>query len=81
MSDKPKMTKDNLESIISIYKPTEERSKEFVIDMLNKYQKGEVEPNVVEGYFSALSKWGYRFQKYRKQFYKITWDNNYNLTH
>ena len=49
--------------------------------MLDKYQKGEVESSVVEGYFSTLSKWGYRFQKYRDRFYKITTDNNYTLTH
>tara|TARA_Y100000310_G_C20587796_1_gene766368 strand:- start:301 stop:528 length:228 start_codon:yes stop_codon:yes gene_type:complete len=75
------MTKDNLESIVSVRKPTREKSKTFVINMLDKYRKGEVEPKVVEGYFSVLSKWGYRFQKYRDQFYEIRRDNNYNLAH
>lgn len=75
------MVKDNLELMISVHKPTREKSKEFVVNMLDKYQKGEVESSVVEGYFSTLSKWGYRFQKYRDRFYKITTDNNYTLTH
>ncbi len=75
------MAKVNLESIISMHKPTREKSKEFVVEMLDKYQKGEVEPNVVEGYFSVLSKWGYRFQKYREKFYKISMDNHYSLVH
>ena len=68
--------KENLEfKVFMQYKPTRQKCKRVIKNVLSKYTKGKVNSSDVDNYFSMFSRFGYRLQKQRDRFYRMNITN------
>ena len=62
----------NIEDIIISGKLNRDNYKSIIEGVLHEYKEGHIDSNDVDGYFLTASKNGYRFQKQRNEYMKIT---------
>ena len=64
--------KKNLEfNVFMQYKPSRKDCKEVLNHVLSEYVKGKLNSENVDNYFSMISRFGYRLQKQRNDYYNI----------
>ena len=63
---------ENIEDIIISGKLNRDKYKSIIEIALNEYKEGQINSNDVDGYFLTASKNGYRFQKQRNEYMRIT---------
>jgi hypothetical protein len=68
--------KEDLEfKVFMQHKPTRKKCKRVIKNVLSEYAKSKVNSSEVDNYFSMFSRFGYRLQKQRDNFYRMNITN------